>query len=86
MKRHKSLIREILEYAEENADDGLSPCVPKVTCFTAHEIDYHIRLCAQAGFIEIEKRGSIKNTNLNAYSIKNLTWHGHEELDRLRSQ
>lgn len=84
MKRHNSLIFEILEYAEKHADDGLNPCVPKVNCFNAHEVDYHIRLCAQAGYIEIEKWGRLRNTNRDAYSVLNLTWHGHEELTRLR--
>ena len=43
------------------------------------EINYHIGLCMQAGYLEAEYE-PIDRT----YQIINLTWDGHEELDRHR--
>ena len=43
------------------------------------EINYHIGLCMQAGYLEAEYE-PIDRT----YRIINLTWDGHDKLDRHR--
>ncbi len=74
MKRHKKLILMILRYAEENATGKPLPA-PRYEEYSRIEVLYHIDLCHQAGYLEIQKSGK----NLK---ILNLTWNGQEELER----
>ena len=60
MRRDKKLIDKILRYAEENADDGLTPCFPEFPCYTQKQVEYHIRLCVQAGLLETAMPGRMK--------------------------
>ncbi len=81
MNRHIQLLVKILEYARMHAD-GESPCFPEVPCYSLKQINYHIYLCVDAGFLEAEKTGNLlRGTNETAYSIYRLTWLGHEVLD-----
>ena len=72
MKRHMNLIRAVLEYVECHGDsEFLAP--PEVDGYSPGEIEYHIQLCEQAGYLETRQ----------AYP-RTLTWDGHNALDKLR--
>ncbi len=78
MKRHRKLIRLILEYAELNATGSeLDP--PKIDGFTPAEVNYHIGLCDEAKFLHVNSTKSPDDPR--QYTIVNLTWAGHEVLD-----
>lgn len=76
MKRYMDLILAILEYIECDGNGRLL-CPPEVKGYTPQQVEYHVELCAQAGFIKV----SDKKRDL----IRSLTWQGHEELERLKS-
>ena len=44
-------------------------------------VNYHIGLCSEAGFIHADERGL---TPPKSYEIWNLTWDGHEFLEKHR--
>ena len=75
MKRYKRLIRTILSYVEchGNEEGGLAP--PEVSGFTPVQVQYHIKLCEQAGYIETQ----------SGYP-RSLTWSGHDALDAMRAE
>ena len=80
MKRKMKLIKKILEWTEHYADgDPKHP--PEMEEYRDAEINYHINLCLQAGYLEAAYE-PIDRT----YRIINLTWDGHEELDRRRRE
>ena len=78
MKRKMKLIHKILEWAERYADGDPKPH-PEMEEYGDAEINYHIGLCMQAGYLEAEYE-PINRT----YRIIYLTWDGHEKLDRHR--
>ncbi len=83
MKRNMCLIRCILEYAESNAT-GVRIPAPDIRGFTEAEVHYHMGLCDQAGYLNVESAGA--NPGGPAYYvILNLTWSGHEVLEKLRA-
>ena len=78
MKRHRKLIRLILQYAESNASGSpLDP--PNLEGFTLGEVNYHIGLCDEAKFLHVASTKSADDPR--QYRILNLTWKGHEILD-----
>ena len=83
MKRDMALIQGLLEHIENSCDgDWIQPpCLPG---HSDRQIHYHVSLCEQAGFMDITK-----TTGADAlyprFVMRNLTWHGHEMLDSLRS-
>ena len=75
MRRNLKLILRILESVEALPPDperGLSPF--SIKDFPEEEVTYHVRLCKQAELIMMG----------NQPFIRELTWAGHEMLDRLR--
>ena len=76
MQRKMRLIRELLEWAEVNTE-GRSLSAPELEEYSSNEIQYHIELCRQAGFLEVERSRPYLR-------IKDLTWAGHSKLDKLR--
>lgn len=76
MKRDLELIHEILRHVEEH-EQG-KPIRVTIAGRQQIEVERHIALCAEAGFIE-----RIKNSGPSA--VRRLTWHGHEALDKLRA-
>lgn len=89
MKRDMKLITEILRYAEGHADGGKSQCVPQRDSLapnfddlTDAKIHYHINLCVEAGFLEVEESNDVvPDTCIPWCRILNLTWQGHDFLD-----
>ena len=82
MKRDMSLIRKLLEYVEAQTD-GRYHDAPGCLDFAQESVHYHIGLCGQAGFLEVRKISGGEEP-LARYELRNLTWAGHESLDRLR--
>ena len=76
MKRDKGLIYQILKWTEENATGTLEPA-PDLRGYSPELIRYHIGLCEQAGYLE----PALTST---ATFIRNLTWHGHNVLEKLQ--
>ena len=83
MKRDMDMIRDILAHAEAHAvGDALR--APEL-CGTSDDLlHYHLELCEQAGYLRIKKSG-YNPEGQDHYAIVNLTWQGHEMLERLRN-
>ena len=78
MRREIGLIKLILKYVERNGTpDGRALNPPEFPDRTDEDIDYHMDLCAQAGYMTMER----VQTRMFP---KRLTWNGHEALDALR--
>ena len=77
MKRDKQLIRAILEYVEEHGDgyDGTWITRIQVPAESAEVLDYHVRLCFDAGFLKGSKK---------VRGVTRLRWQGYEYLDAPR--
>lgn len=80
MPRYQKLIRLILEYVEEHGT-GRPLAPPEFDEYTRTEINYHIGLCDQAGYLEVRKTSG----NHPRYRPVSLTWNGHEQLKRGRA-
>ena len=77
MQRDMHLIKQILKYVERygpGAKGWLED--PEIPGYTDDQIEYHIGLCKQAGYLAMHKVGRLKG----------LTWEGHNALDRLRAE
>ena len=78
MKRDKELLRALLEYMEV----GIKPAQRLQLDYshfkaTRAEVDYHLRLLSQAGYI-------VGPLVQNVPVVEEMTWAGHEYLDELR--
>lgn len=82
MRMYLDLIHKILKYAESNAD-GENRCVPEFDVFCPEDVDYHVLLCEQAGFLTAKMDGTIKGTRKPSRSIIHLTWKGQMEVRKL---
>ena len=82
MRRKLSLILAILEFAEEKIVPGRqkAPFLPIIEGYEADDIDYHVELCGQAGYVEVVQAPT------GRCEIRELTWAGHEALDDLRAR
>ena len=75
MKRDMELIKQILKHCERHAPDPRGFLFhPKIPGYSADAVEYHVRLCHDAGYIRTNAGGLILE----------LTWHGHEALEALR--
>lgn len=80
MIRDMNLICRILKYVERQDLDGRQPLEPpKIPGFEERQINEHIRLCVEAGYLQTA--GYVEELN-----PVRLTWAGHEELARMRGQ
>lgn len=77
MRRKMKLIREILTYVEEQPAGGMIP-IPEFDDYSQGDVSEHVKLCAEAGFLEITSHRGYPTR------ILRMTWQGHEELKRLR--
>ena len=73
MKRNMVLILALLEHLETHAT-GRPMAIPSVEGYAPDLVAYHVRLCEEAGYIAREGMFPV-----------DLTWQGHEALDRLRN-
>lgn len=78
MKRDMDLVRKILFEVEKEPYTGVGNEI-NIPEYSGDDIEYHLMLLEEAGFIEVAPRGmseSLKPTR--------LTWEGHEFLDAAR--
>ncbi|KGQ61018.1 DUF2513 domain-containing protein [Gallibacterium anatis] len=81
MKRDWELIRKILFKLEQKVDD--TPLDSEsIKGFPPDVVAYHYQLLAQAELICIEDNSTMGDADFVAI---NLTWQGHEFLDKIRS-
>ena len=82
MQRKMKLIYKLLEYVEcHGTGEGLLP--PEISGYTDTDVNYHIGLCNQAGYLEVEDVSG-KEEPFKRYAMFNLTWAGHEALGQHR--
>ena len=76
MRRDEELIKQILKYVEANgpAERGFLS-YPDIEGFDDATVEYHVRLCDDAGLVRTNKHGSLIE----------LTWRGHDTLDSLKN-
>ena len=82
MKRDMDLVREILIYVEENANDRSFLHAPQVKDgaeVSENEMNYHIKLLSEANLIHTKKTYS-------GWLIYSLTWEGHDFLDAAKNE
>jgi hypothetical protein len=82
MKRDMKLIKLILEYTEAEHIDQPLP-VPELVDYSRLQIEYHIRLSEQAGYLETIDLVADEE-DINILNIYSLTWDGHDLLNQLR--
>ncbi len=81
MKRHKSLIHTLLQYAEEYAK-GKSIEAPATDGYSMCQVHYHIGLCVEAGFLHAKNITAPRfGDTYDKWEILSLTWKGHEVLE-----
>ena len=78
MKRDKKLILKILRYVRDNADGKNDLSAPDVNGYESCVVEYHVRLCVQAGFLDLVE--NFKGKPIEG-RIRALTWQGHDHLD-----
>jgi hypothetical protein len=81
MKRDMDLIRTILQRVE--SDESITPAPFEIPGHAQEQVNYHIALLKDAGFIEATVDGDNSGAVTSAF-IDRLTWQGHEFLDAAR--
>ena len=82
MKRYMELICRLLAFAEGlESTGGTFP--PEMSGFTPEQVHYHVQLCAEAGYLHVDKNAGVGSPYLR-HRIMSLTWQGHEKLQELR--
>ncbi len=85
MKLINSLIYDILIFIEKHEEPGPYKLPQQFGDYTRGQVNYHIRMCQEAGFIE-HGRSQIGLTGYPSYfEIGELTWEGHQEIQRRRN-
>jgi hypothetical protein len=85
MKRDIDLIRKILFEIEQNESDNDIQNL-QINTYSDVEITYHVYLLKKGGLIDatvLFGGGTVKPTG---YSIRLLTWEGHDFLDACRDE
>jgi len=81
MKRDIELVRKILlEIESKDEPDGW--IFPELEGYSEEEVNYHIKIMAEAGLIEAR---DLSTMNTFEWAAINLTWEGHEFLDASRN-
>lgn len=80
MKRDMELIREILIKVENF--EIHQPQEIEIEGYSSQQINYHIKMLAQIGFIKAHDFSSFDG---ELWLPKELTWNGHEFIDSIRN-
>ena len=84
MKRYMDLIGQILRHVERE-HNGQSLEIRKLDGFTCRQIQYHVELCVEAGYLQGQPLNRDKCQDEHGlyviWQIHRLTWAGHEFLD-----
>lgn len=80
MKRNERLLKAILEYVEEHyaGERGIRIDAPDLLGYSQKEIDYHVHLASESGWIRVADNSDI--------IIMGLTNSGHDALGGLRDE
>ena len=81
MERRLDLIRTILLEVEQHPEP-MKPVAVKAPGHAPEQIAYHVRLLAEAGYVDAVDLSSAAEL---AWLVKSLTWKGHEFLDATRT-
>ena len=83
MKRDPDLVRNILLALENNAssNDAITAKKMMIDGWNEDEINYHLLLLVEAGYIRVKDSSS---DNRTIVFVTRLTWEGHEFLDAAR--
>ncbi|MCY4673253.1 MAG: DUF2513 domain-containing protein [Bacteroidetes bacterium] len=85
MRLINSLLYDILVFIEGHEGRGPYKMPEKLGDYTIEQVNYHIRMCEKAGFIE-PGRSKIGLTGYPSYfELGELTWEGHQEIHRRRN-
>lgn len=84
MKRNFEIIRALLFYFESK-DTSEAIENPQIDCFESRSITYHCRLLYDAGFLRCEPVKSASGDRIIRVIPFELTWDGHEFLDKIRT-
>lgn len=85
MKRDLELVRKLLLFF----DDKPGPAhveIPPITGYDDSTIKYHLVLLYEAGFLQCEPVKSTTSDRVIYVLPFELTWDGHEFLDKIRNQ
>ena len=74
MHRDMQLILKILRYVQSAETPGMTLDVQYLPGHSPEQIKYHVQLCRDAGFLQLE----------GDEWIRRLTWAGHEFLEKHR--
>ena len=75
MERNPTLIKDILEYVEQNTPSPRGFLfLPALEEYPSEDVEEHVRVCGMFGYVLLNRTGHIKE----------LTKAGYLELDRLR--
>ncbi|HCX83219.1 MAG: hypothetical protein A3E00_13540 [Curvibacter sp. RIFCSPHIGHO2_12_FULL_63_18] len=85
MKRDFDLVRKILLQFEEKESSTIVE-KPEVEGYSYEIVSYHCRLLYDAGLLRCEPVVSTTSDRLIKVSPFELTWDGHEFLDKIRSE
>ena len=58
--------------------------MPEVKGFDQLQVHYHVGLCSEAGFLHVKEFPNSSGC-WKMYQIINLSWQGHEALDKLKA-
>ena len=83
MKRDMNLIREILLEIETKQKGSDRIELQAHTDYSSDELNYHLGLLLQADYIDADADTTYDGTS---YTIRGLTWYGHDFLDSVRSE
>ena len=86
MRRSMNLIKKLLTHVECHATENGTPIhVPSIEGHSEIDVNYHVRLCVEAGFLKATPlTQSPQGIGLWHSGIFGLTWTGHDKLDELR--
>ena len=84
MKRDFDLIRKLLLQFEDKEDSGVVE-KPEVEGYSYEAVAYHCRLLNDAGFLRCEPIKSSTSDRVIRVLPFELTWEGHEFLDKIKS-
>ncbi len=85
MKRDFDLVRKILLQFEEKESSTIVE-KPEVEGYSYEILSYHCRLLYDAGFLRCEPVVSTTSDRIIKVYPFELTWDGHEFLDKIRSE
>jgi hypothetical protein len=82
MKRDLLLIKKLMLFLEEKENSHhISGSLIRIDDYTSAQINYHIGLLKQGGFVEAIDCSAGSN---HSYMVSSLTWDGHTFLDLMK--